>query len=312
MKKSTNEIYALVDEPFLQKFNDMQYGLMKTLYYKFYCRFCELHKRVPLKENEFFTNMHRRRIQLYQLCCPYCGVIEIIPLDKKIEGICGYNYCPHCGRGSATNNIVKQISRFIRLNGINRLGLKEFKKEHPDTEEWLLAYDIYQIEVITMASIIEVIFREYFEALIFITNFGINNSYIKKVISTSTKNDFMNIEKCNNNFKKAFNINLKSILNENDWNNLVDIVNLRNMMVHNNGLIDKQFMTSQTYQRVKNKVEGNLYRLEDKDIVEYISSMLNAATAISDVYLEKYYMNRNAVIASYYLNGETPLSNKQN
>lgn len=304
MKNSTNEIYTLVDELFLEKFNDNQRVFMKSIYYRYYCVFCEFHKRKPLREDEFFSNMHRRRIQLYQLCCPYCGIIEIMPHDKKIQGISGPNYCFNCGRGSAMKNTVKQASRFIRINRINRLGLKELKKNHPNEEEWLLAYDIYQNEIISMASLIEVIFREYFEALIFITNFGIKNDYIKRVISSSTKNDFMNIEKANNDYKKAFNINLKTILDKSVWNNLIDVVNLRNMMIHNNGFVDKQFKTTATYQRVKDKVAGDLFRLEDDDIAKYLSSIFQAITSVSDVYLEKYDFYRNTVIASYYLNND--------
>ena len=45
----------------------------------------------------------------------------------------------------------------------------------------------------------------------------------------------MNIEKANNLFKKAFEIDLKSFMDKDVWNDLVDIVNLRNMMIHNNG-----------------------------------------------------------------------------
>lgn len=162
-----------------------------------------------------------------------------------------------------------------------------------------------------MASVIEVIFREYFEALIFITNFGIKNDYIKRVISSSTKNDFMNIEKANNDYKKAFNINLKTILDKNVWNDLIDVVNLRNMMIHNNGFVDKQFKTTPTYQRVKDRVTGELFRLEDDDIAKYLSSIFRAITSISNVYLQKYYFYRNTVIASYYLNNDM-ISNDNN
>lgn len=304
MRNSTNEIYTLVDELFLEKFNDNQHTFMKSIYYRYYCKFCEFYKRKNLQEDEFFSNMHRRRIQLYQLCCPYCGTIEIMPHDKKIQGTSGPNYCFNCGRGSASQNIVKQASRFIRINRINRLALKELKKEYPNNEEWLIAYDIYQNEIISMASLIEVIFREYFEALIFITNFGIRNNYIKRVISSNTKNDFMNIEKANDHYKKAFDINLKTILDKSVWNNLIDVVNLRNMMIHNNGFVDKQFETTPTYQRVKDKVEGNLFRLEDNDIAKYLSSIFQAITCVSDIYLEKYNFYRNTVIASYYLNND--------
>ncbi len=302
MKKATNEIYALVDEEFIEKFNSNQSAFMKTTYYKFYCKFCELYHRQPLKENDFFKNMHRRRIQLYQLCCPYCGTIEIIPRDKKINGTGGYNYCPHCGRGSVRENLIKQSSRFMRINRINDLGLRELKKQYPDNKDWLLAYDVYQNEIIAMASVIETVFRECFEALIFITNFGIRNDYVKKAIAVYTKNDFMNVEKANDHFKKAFDINLKSEFDKNDWNNLIDIVNLRNMMVHNNGFVDKQFEKTPTYARVKNRVEGNLYRLEEEDIIKYSLSMLAGITIISQLYLNKFYLFRNTVISNYYLN----------
>ena len=71
--------------------------------------------------------MRRRRIRLFQLCCPYCGAIEVIPNDKRLHGVAGINYCPYCGRGSTIDNVAKQIYRFIRISGINRLGLKELK-----------------------------------------------------------------------------------------------------------------------------------------------------------------------------------------
>ena len=81
MKKITNEIYALVDEEFMSKFNDTHHAFMRDFYYKYYCEFCSHYKRKPLSKEEFYTNMHRRRIQLYQLCCPYCGAIYIMPID---------------------------------------------------------------------------------------------------------------------------------------------------------------------------------------------------------------------------------------
>lgn len=173
MKKFKNEIYALVDEDFMSKFTGLHLNFMKDYYYKFYAEFCRRIKRAPLSSEEFYSNMHRRRIKIYQLCCPYCGSIYVMIHDRKIQGKGGYNYCPHCGRASAVENILRQVSRFIRINGINRLGLKEFKKEHQEVEEWLLAYDCYQMEIVSLASIIEVVFREYFEALLFINNLGI-------------------------------------------------------------------------------------------------------------------------------------------
>ena len=141
------------------------------------------------------------------------------------------------------------------------MGLKEFKKEHEDTEDWLLGYDCYQMEIIELASIIEVVCRECFEALIFIKNIGLNNDYIRKVISKSAGNDFMNIEKANKHFKKAFDIDLKSLTDKKKWDDLIDIVNLRNMMVHNNGRVDEHFKNTVSYQRLKTNIDGNILKV---------------------------------------------------
>ena len=209
MKKNMNEIYTLVDEEYLSKFSFNHQAFMKDYYYKFYHKFCQFYQRKPLSQDEFYTNMRRRRIRLYQLCCPYCGAIYVMPTDKKLHGKEGFNYCGHCGRGSTIDNVAKHIYRFIRINRINRLGLKTLKEQRPDTEEWLLAYDCFQMEIIELASIIEVVFRDYFEALLFIN--GLNksttyNNYANKIIRKHNGNDFMNVEKANNSYKKAFDI----------------------------------------------------------------------------------------------------------
>jgi hypothetical protein len=224
--------------------------------------------------------------------------------DKKMQGEAGYNYCPHCGRASAVENILRQVSRFIRINGINRLGLKEFKKEHKETEEWLLAYDCYQMEIVSLASIIEVVLREYFEALLFINNLGVSNDYVQKVVKKQTGNDFMNIEKANDIFKKAYEIDIRGALEKKVWTDLIDIVNLRNMMVHNNGRVDERFKKLDTYARNKEKVIGELYKLEDSDISQYLESVITAVGDITNLFLKKYYDSRGKVIANHYFNND--------
>lgn len=305
MKKQPNEIYTLVDEEYLSKFSYNHRKFMEEYYYKLYCKFCQLYERTPLSLEDFFKNMRRRRIQLYQLCCPYCGTIYVIPHDKKLHKSAGLNYCTHCGKGSTTDNIFTQISRFIRINSINRLGLKVAKETHSDTEEWVLAYDCYQMEIIELASIIEVVFRDYFEALMFISNFNRNshtNNYIVKTIKKENANDFMNVEKSNNIYKKAFNINIREKLDKDIWNDLIDIVSLRNMMVHNNGIVDEKFKKSATFDRYSDRVTGNLIRIEDSDIAKLLKSVITAVTDISDVFLDKYFLERNSTVANFYFN----------
>ncbi|MBR6921146.1 MAG: hypothetical protein IKH51_03015 [Clostridia bacterium] len=302
MKRMSNEIYSLVDEKFISCFNANQREFMKAFYYAKYCSYCDFIKRSPLTQEEFFTNMHHRRIHIYQLCCPFCESIYHIVHDKKIQKEPGYNYCPHCGKASAAINARNQIFRFVRIYHINRMGLKQLEDEKPDKEKWLLGYDCYQMEVIELASIIEVVFRGYFEALIFIHNAGLSNQYIKKIIRKQTGNDFMNIEKANDNFKKAFEIDIRKHLKQDVWNDLIDIVNLRNMMVHNNGNVDDHFKNTPSYNRCKEHVVNTLYKLEDNDIATYLKSVIDSVNVITSLYYQKYYQLRNNVVANYYFN----------
>lgn len=307
MKEVPNEIYALVDEEYMSKFNANHRAFMESVYYDMYSKFidnyyCNVRK---LDKQSFFTNMHRRRIHIFQLCCPYCRNILPIFHDIRLSGKISetpYNYCTFCGRGSIVENMKQQLFRLIRIININRLGLKVLKEKYPQEDAWLLGYDCYQMEIIEMASIIEVLLREYFEALLYINNFGLNNKYISKVLDRYTGNDFMNIDKANEHFKKAFDINMKSKLDENTWNDMIDIVSVRNMIVHNNGRMDEHFKTTKSYKRLSNHIEGNLFKLEESDIKKYIKSLTEAIVDISNAFLEQYYDNRNKVVANYYFN----------
>ena len=304
MKKADNEMYALIDEDFLSKFSSQHLDYMKNFYYSYYVSFCHAIKRSPLTYDEFFRNMHFRRFQFYQLCCPYCGAISLTIHDKKMTTTAGLNYCHSCGRTSTLKNIQKQLARFIRINRMNRISIQVVSEERPEMENWLLAYDCYQIEIIELSSIIEILFRDYFEALLFISNEIEENAFLSKIIRKYTGNDFMNIEKANSIFKKAFGIDIRNNMSSAVWNDLLDIVNLRNMIVHNNGQVDKHFESTSTYSRWKDRINMTLIRIEDKDIAKLLLSVIDAITIVSNLYLEQYYTKRNRVIANHYFNLE--------
>lgn len=291
MKKPDNEMYALVDEEYMSKFSDQHLRYMKEYYYSVYLNFCRKINRSPLAFDAFFKNMHFRRFQLYQLCCPYCGTISLSVHDKKQNPSVGLNYCHSCGRTSTLNNLQKQLARFIRIYQMNRISIQAVAQQKPGRETWLIAYDCYQIEIIELASIIEVLFRDYFEALLFISD-------------TIERNDFMNIDKANTIYKKAFEIDIRKNLNSDVWDNLLDIVKLRNMFVHNNGQVDEHFKRTSTFTRWKDRVDDPLIRIEAEDIEKLLSSVIDAVTVVSNLYLHEYYQKRNRVIADYYFNKE--------
>ena len=75
-------------------------------------------------------------------------------------------------------------------------------------------------------------------------------------------------------------------------------------IVHNNGQVDKRFESTSTFRRWKDRVDIPLIKIEDEDIAKLLSSVIDAVTIISNLYLKEYYQRRNRVIANYYFNKE--------
>ena len=67
MQEFKNEMYTLVDEEYLSNFSATHLSFMQDIYYSFYQKICISLGRKELTKEEFFTNMHYRRFQLYQL-----------------------------------------------------------------------------------------------------------------------------------------------------------------------------------------------------------------------------------------------------
>lgn len=297
----TNEIYSLVDEDNIASFQNYHQLLMKDIYYEKYLAYCDAVKRKPLVIDEFYKNMHRRRIQLHQQCCPYCGEVDILIKDKRIDSSSGYNYCTRCGRGSALENVNEQLHRLGRIHSLHKTAIKEVKNK-TGADETIFAFDVFQLEIIEMVSIIEILLRDYFEALLYMESGNKKTGYITSTVLKKTGNDFMNIEKANNHYKKAFGINLKEVISKDVWDGLIDIVNVRNAIVHNNGKVDQTFKGKKTYEQLKDKIKGDMILFQSKDIDRYIHILVDAVVDISNRYLEEYYIRRNTRIANHYFN----------
>lgn len=311
--KTKNELYCLVDEGFICEFDSTHRAFMKNIYYKHYSKYAKAIGSRKLSKNDFFKNMHRRRIQLFQLCCPYCGTIRIFPTDRNRKNSGDLNYCCHCGRSSTINVCFEHLARFIRLSQIVDAGLSVKKQKIKDVEEWLIGYEAYKMELIILVSIIEGVFRDYFEALLFINNLNNgSNEYIQRSIDKAMGNDFMLIDKANVQYKRAFSIDIKTLVDEGVWNDLIDIVNLRNIYVHNNGYIDERFRKTDTYERLKKNVRGELYCLEKEDTKKFFKSVATATLAITERYYEDYYRFRRKAIANHYFNASESLKDSNN
>lgn len=165
-----------------------------------------------------------------------------------------------------------------------------------------MSYDIYQLELIEITSIIEVSLREFFVCLVYLTFQNTKNKYFDSIIKKSTGNYFMNIGKANNHYKKALDIDLRNLISSDCWNNLLDIVEIRNTIVHNNGMIDKRFRNTPTYTKIASIIKGNLIFLTPQIIQSYFNDVLELITSVTKYYNNLYENTLHSLIANFYFN----------
>lgn len=302
MSKNHTEIYHLIDNSFISGFSESHIEYMKSYYYSFYSNYCISKNKSPLCKEKFFTNMRRHKVKLVQICCPYCGNMNIWILEGTISLGDSLNYCTSCGKKSASDNAFFQISRLIRIRHFHQSGLEKLKESSSEKDLKLLSYDIYQLELIEITSIIEVSLREFFVCLVYLTFQNTKNKYFDSIIKKSTGNDFMNIGKANNHYKKALDIDLRNLISCDCWNNLLDIVEIRNTIVHNNGMIDKKFRNTQTYTKIASMIEGNLIFLTPQIIQSYFNDVLELITSVTKYYNSLYENTLHSLIANFYFN----------
>lgn len=303
MKEITNNsIYHIVDENFLNKFNSNQKIFMENLYYSYYLNYCKNNKINPKNKNTFFTNMRKQKIKLIQSMCPFCGKINLTISTEKIKEIQKYKYCANCGKKSVYHNSLINLSRFIKIFTQNRIALDFMKKNNEEYDDETLTFDMYHLEIVELTSIIEVSLRDFFYLLVKLNYNLMENKYFLNVLDKYTGNDFMNIQKANNHYKKALNINLKELINDNSFNLLLDICSIRNVVIHNNGFIDENFLNSKSYKKYKNLIVGNMLFLNEEIIKDFYFAVTNLLEILETLFNQYFENNIHSLIVNYYFN----------
>lgn len=303
MKEITNNsIYHIVDENFLNKFNSNQKIFMENLYYSYYLNYCKNNKINPKNKNTFFTNMRKQKIKLIQSMCPFCGKINLTISTEKIKEIQKYKYCANCGKKSVYHNSLINLSRFIKIFTQNRIALDFMKKNNEEYDDETLTFDMYHLEIVELTSIIEVSLRDFFYLLVKLNYNLMENKYFLNVLDKYTGNDFMNIQKANHHYKKALNINLKELINDNSFNLLLDICSIRNVVIHNNGFIDENFLNSKSYKKYKNLIVGNMLFLNEEIIKDFYFAVTNLLEILETLFNQYFENNIHSLIVNYYFN----------
>ena len=302
MLKNNGFLYEIVDEEYLKKFNAHQLIFMKEYYYSQYCRYCENNKKRIQSNEKFFLNMRRKRIKLLQMLCPYCGEIRLVFKEAEARSLDSYKYCGNCGKTYPSETAFMQLSRIIRIIYFHEKGLQCIKSIDSKSDTDILTYDIYQLELIEIASILEVVMRDFFEAFVSLKYFNAKDKYLSDIIKKNINNDFLNVDKANEHYKKALNLNLKNKINQSDWLDLIDLANMRNTIVHNNGFIDNKFKSSLSYKRLEKLIKGDLIFLSKDTIKYYILKVNTVINVVTQLFEDTYLKEKYAIIAEHYFN----------
>lgn len=295
------DVYHLVDEHFLSMFNEKQGAFMLIKYYESYRLYCKEHNLKIQSINDFLKSANRKRVKVIQTFCPYCGQISIEVTEEKVSEIKAHQYCTNCGKRSTTENFFFQLSSLIRMQAVHDAGLKSLTTENNQEDIKILEYDIRHMELVELTCIFEATLREFYQEIIFLKN-GFNSEYIRSLIVKEMKNDFMNIDKAIIHFKNETKINIKKCIDDDIRKNLIDMVNIRNVFIHNNGIIDQKFRNSVTYERVSKKIEGELIFLTESDIIEYLNAVLNTIKVFESQVHTIFYEKMPGIIANHYFN----------
>ena len=280
---------------------------MKDYYYSIYVNYCKYrHKRTLNREN-FFTNMRRKKVKLIQVCCPYCGRIVCLPIEGTLEKTIGiFNYCFNCGKPSITVRASRRFDRLTRMAIIHKLGktaLAEMKKDEISDIE-LFTHDVMQLELVEIESTMETLLREIYRTLLYIKFKNVKEGFLNSLIQKDEANDFLNIDKANNHFKKALEINLKKELDPAIWNDLVDLNALRSAIIHNDGKADEKFMNSATNKsgRIQHMMRGDLIVVSESDIQKYLDAVKKLFSVLDDKLDEEFNKNAPNLIANSVFN----------
>lgn len=307
MKKYLS-FYTVVNNDFIDSFSKIDFKFMKDFYYKQYCEYIiNLNKNGQniklLKKNEFLKNMNRRKIKFVQLFCPYCGKIDLIPIVGSLDNTNHFRYCFNCGKKNVFDKSLNEIYRFVRISNIHTIALNEIEKDE-SKDIRLVSYDIFHLEIVELTSILEVILRDSYILLINLKYFTFEDSFLNKIINSSLKNDFMNVDKANNHYKKSLKINLKDFISKDEWKSLIDLCNIRNCVVHNNGFIDNVFKNSTTFKTKINGVsfDGDMIFVTRECIMDFFDIIFKLSINLSNLCTDEYDKKKNKLIANYYRN----------
>lgn len=237
----------------------------------------------------------------YIRMCPYCNVFYTMYLStEKINKKGNPKFCVHCGEPSPFDKFEYSIKKVHTLHKLV-LSNEPIEEEIEKTE----------VERVLLEQCI-VIFATGFELFLKdIYVIGMNLKFVKNECSLfskfykDVKNEFLNIGKLSRRFKDELDIDIKSLFGKDLYDELNLILLKRNAIVHNNGLVDKTFISQSNITcKPKTRIPISIEEIENYlSIAELLIEKTNQMFSDSfypelkkkiDLNLQAYYLGENA------------------
>ncbi|PAV09268.1 hypothetical protein [Methanocorpusculum parvum] len=215
----------------------------------------------------------------YIRLCPYCnafGVVNCRKFENDDSAPCGLfeigdsdstfpNTCVFCGETAPSYKIKQSVKKCQILYDLSlNCSSTDGAPKNNQNERVLLEQC-----VVILATGIELFLKDTYVL-------SMNLKYVKpeltlnRKFSRDVKNEFLNIDKAVRIFKDEFEIDLKEILGKETIKKLNLLMSMRNVIVHNNGILDQIFRERLTEDLwAKYPIASNI-PITENDIIEFI------------------------------------------
>lgn len=224
--------YIFLDEEFLKHLSESKREKVINEMYSMYL-FSLSKNSNAVSKMRYLESLKRVKVKAFYTFCPFCKNNYMIGLFGTLNDMSDSSYCVLCGESNIYNKAMNGLNKVSNLiNVTNKLsGLTDQNTIN----------DLNQQIVVLIISTLEVYLRDYYKTYLNMKIIKSGHSEIER-FEKDSKNDFMNIDKANERFKKELYIDLKEIIGNKRYNDMKELSAYRNIIVHNNGQCDKKFI----------------------------------------------------------------------
>ncbi len=201
----------------------------------------------------------------YLLRCPHCRLTAMV----QIESTMVYpRICVHCGEVDPIFKAMTSLDKAAML-----MGLASLRPGNVVSKECRRV--LLEQCTVSLATCLEVFLKDMY-ALTLDTRYVKREKSLLSRFLDDGKNRFINLGSSCSLYKKDLGIDLKKLLGDEKFSRLNVLMVTRNVIVHNNGIIDKEFAQTGKSHRLKQPVPVGLKDSRDnvaaiKGLVKIVS-----------------------------------------